>query len=77
MGLSILIGHASGHWNSNVNLARDRRLQDENGDSINAQWQCEPLNPPESTTVRDIKHEKYDVDLVLVRCPAWPKDFQA
>ncbi|CAN0360664.1 unnamed protein product [Ascophyllum nodosum] len=46
--LCMLIGDASGHWNSKINLAGGRRLKEEgSGDSINAAWQCDP---PESST---------------------------
>ena len=46
--LFMLIGDASGHWNSKINLAGGRRLKEEgSGDSINARWQCDP---PESST---------------------------
>eukprot|EP00903_Cladosiphon_okamuranus_P005957 g5882.t2 len=45
LGLCMLVGGAMGHMNSEVNLARNRRLQEEDTDSsesVNAKWQCEP-----------------------------------
>lgn len=38
LGLSLLASHAMGHMNSEVNLARSRRLHSE---SVNEKWQCE------------------------------------
>ena len=40
LGIFVVINHVLGHWNSEVNLSRRRRLQEE--ESVNAKWQCEP-----------------------------------
>ena len=50
LGLCMLAGAAMGHMNSEVNLVRNRRLQEEDSsgsgsgeeESVNAKWQCEP-----------------------------------
>lgn len=43
LGLCMLVGRAIGHMNSEVNLARSRRLQEDGTmeESVNAKWQCE------------------------------------
>lgn len=42
LGLGMLVGEASGHMNSAVNLAREgRRLENGEYESSNSKWQCE------------------------------------
>eukprot|EP00752_Nemacystus_decipiens_P018730 g16793.t1 len=43
LGLCMLVGGVMGHMNSEVNLARSRRLQEDGTEeeSVNAKWQCE------------------------------------
>lgn len=48
LGLCMLVGGAMGHMNSEVNLVRNRRLQEDSSgssrseeESVNARWQCE------------------------------------
>lgn len=68
----MLVGRAMGHMNSEVNLARSRRLQEDGTEkeSVNAKWQCEAVEVSYPWAAERMKRRGVRLAIGLLVVPA-------